>query len=77
MEILDSVTEIGDLAFYDCDSLGSVEIPNSVIFISDGVFEDCANVTLTVEHDSYADQWAKDNGVICIYPDSSSRLHEE
>ena len=40
-----SVTSIGDYAFYNCDSLTSVSIPNSVTSIGDGAFYDCSSLT--------------------------------
>ena len=43
--IPDSVTSIGDRAFYNCDCLGSVTIPNSVTSIGDRAFSDCSNLT--------------------------------
>ena len=39
------VTEIGDHAFYYCDSLTSVTIPNSVTEIEDCAFEGCRGLT--------------------------------
>ena len=33
------------------------------------------NLTFTVPHDSYAEQWAKDEGVAYIYPDTHDRLN--
>ncbi len=41
----DSVTKIGDCAFYGCSSLTSVNIPNSVTSIGDKVFYDCSGLT--------------------------------
>ena len=39
--IPNSVTSIGDFAFYKCTELVSIVIPNSVISIKDGVFYNC------------------------------------
>ena len=43
--IPNSVTSIGDFAFFGCDSLESVAIPNSVTSIGDFAFEDCSSLT--------------------------------
>ena len=43
--IPDSVTTIGDDAFYGCDNLTSVTIPNSVKTIGDRAFWGCDNLT--------------------------------
>ena len=40
-----SVTSIGDLAFFVCTSLTSIEIPNSVTSIGSGAFEYCKGLT--------------------------------
>ena len=45
LTIPNSVTTIGDYAFYDCSSLTSVTIPNSVTTIGDRAFEDCSSLT--------------------------------
>ena len=39
------VTSIGGTAFYDCDSLTSVSIPDSVTSIGDFAFSDCSGLT--------------------------------
>ena len=39
-----SVTSIGEDAFYDCDGLTSIEIPNSVTSIGSSAFEDCSGL---------------------------------
>lgn len=41
IEIGDSVTEIGERAFQDCDKIKSVEIPESVVEIKSGAFYFC------------------------------------
>ena len=46
------VTIIGDRAFYDCDSLTSVVIPDSVTIIGDSAFRDCDSLTSVVIPDS-------------------------
>ena len=50
--IPDSVTEIGDDAFYNCDALTSVTIPNSVTEIGDDAFENCGSLTSVTIPDS-------------------------
>ena len=40
-----SVTSIGSYAFYECNGLTSVEIPNSVTSIGDWAFESCSGLT--------------------------------
>ena len=40
--IPESVTSIGDFAFYGCDALQSITIPNSVTSIGEYAFENCA-----------------------------------
>ena len=51
-EIPNSVTSIGDYAFYDCSSLTSVVIPDSVTSIGDYAFAFCYSLTSVVIPDS-------------------------
>lgn len=44
-KMLDGVTRIGDCAFYNCTSLTSVTIPNSVISFGDCAFYNCTSLT--------------------------------
>ena len=50
--IPDSVTSIGDYAFYYCSSLTSVTIPNSVTSIGNDTFYNCSNLTSVTIGDS-------------------------
>ena len=43
--IPNSVTEIGDFAFYACHGLTSIDIPNSVTKIGEGAFDSCTGLT--------------------------------
>ena len=45
IEFEDSVTSIGNYAFYKCSSLNIVTIPNSVTSIGDNVFDGCSSLT--------------------------------
>ncbi len=52
VNIGNSVTTIGESAFYDCDSLTSVTIGNSVTTIGECAFEDCTSLTSVTIPDS-------------------------
>ena len=45
IQIPNSVTSIGDCAFYNCNSLTSITIPDSVTSIRDCAFTYCNNLT--------------------------------
>jgi hypothetical protein len=61
--IPDSVTSIGDRAFRECASLTGITIPDSVTSIGEGAFGECDNLTLHVPPGSYAEHYAKENGI--------------
>ena len=61
--IPNSVTSIGEYAFYDCTSLTSVTIPDSVTFIANEAFADCKSLTSVMIP----------NGVTSIHDDAFSR----
>ena len=63
LDIPDTVTSIGDRAFYGCRSLHDVYIPASVTFIGEDAFSGCADdISFRVKAGSYALTWARDNG---------------
>lgn len=61
--IKDGVKSIGREAFNYCTSLEKVEIPTSVSEIGSQVFNCCEKVTVYAPTSSYAETYAKDNGV--------------
>ena len=62
--IPDGVTSIGDYAFFSCGSLREAWIPQSVTSLGSNVFLYCSDeLTLMVEPDSIALQYAVDNGI--------------
>ena len=75
IELPDSVTSIGKYAFYDCSALTSIELPDGVTSIGDEAFGGCSNLTITVQRDSYAAQYAKDNNLKYTYPDANDWLN--
>ncbi len=58
--IPDSVTSIGDSAFYCCSSLTYIDIPDSVTSIGDSAFDVCYNLT-DVYYTGSEEDWAKIN----------------
>lgn len=58
-----SVTTMENSVFFGCGSLKSVLIPDSVIDMEWGIFQVCKNVTVSVFPNSYALNYAKENGV--------------
>ena len=60
MKIGESVTTIGDHAFYGCIGLTSLTIPDSVTTIGEGAFYGCTQVIEIENGVSYVDKWAID-----------------
>ena len=62
-KIPDSVTKIGDYAFYGCKNLISIAIPKSVTKIENSAFWGCVNLkTIRGYAGSYAESYAKEYG---------------
>lgn len=66
----DSLTSIDKLAFAECQSLTYLEIPKSVTSIAASSFHNDQNLTLGVYYDSYAFQFAKENGIPYVLIDN-------
>lgn len=62
-----NVTSIGRWAFSDCTSLESIGDLRSVTEIGDYAFSNCSSLILRVRHNSYAEQYAKDNYIKYTY----------
>ena len=76
LERSDAYAAIGYLAFSFCDELTTITLPRSVTSIGEGTFFGCSNLTLTVDHDSYALQYARENDVPYTYPDANDWLND-
>ena len=61
--LADGVSSIERLAFAKCDLLEFVRIPESVTSINEYAFKDCPNAVIKCYRDSYAQQFAIDNGI--------------
>jgi len=73
VEIPNSVTSIGDVAFYFCRGLTSVTIPDDITTIGNYAFECVASGFKTrCYNGSYADQYANENNVEVEYDGSST-----
>ncbi|MBQ9373034.1 MAG: leucine-rich repeat domain-containing protein [Thermoguttaceae bacterium] len=60
--IPEGVTSLNSYLFANCSSLTHATIPKSVSEIADCVFDGCP-VTLRVYQNSYAEAWARENGI--------------
>ena len=74
--ISDGLIEIDAEAFIGCECLTSITIPDSVTQIGDYAFDENTGITLIVGHDSYAAQYAEENGLNYMYPDSMDWLND-
>ena len=67
MTIPESVTEIRSGTFSFCTGLASIKIPESVTEINNLAFINSDNLKLIVERDSYAAQFAEENGILYAF----------
>ena len=63
VKIPDGVTQIGACAFLNCAELKTAIVPASVVTIGDSAFDDCDNLTIYGVKGSYAETYAKENGI--------------
>ena len=61
--IPDSVTSMGKWVFLGCTSLEKILIPESVTNIDEKAFLNCNRVTIYGYSDSYAENYAYENGI--------------
>ncbi len=76
INIPDSLTSIGTKAFSGCNSLAKINIPERVTYIGDEAFFGCDKLMITVNRNSYAAQYCKDNSLNYQYPDSLDWLND-
>ncbi|MBR5619800.1 MAG: leucine-rich repeat protein, partial [Clostridia bacterium] len=68
-----SVTSIGDYAFYGCMGLKNVIVPSSVTSIGSSSFKNCGSLTLSCENDSYTRRYCVENEI--VYGSNIDRTH--
>ncbi len=57
------ITKIEDGAFCNCNALKTIVIPGSILEISSDAFYNCYNVTINGITGTYAEEFAKENGI--------------
>ena len=63
VDLPENVETIGDYAFANINSLGSIRIPNSTTYIGKNTFKSSAHVTIIGAPKSYARTWAHENDI--------------
>ncbi len=72
----ENIEEIGSHAFDSCFALQSIYIPASVKKMGYGVFYGCKSITVSVERESYAQQYCELNYIDYTYPDANEWLNK-
>ena len=72
VHLADGLQTIESFAFADCDTLSYVWMPDTVTSISDTAFADCPELVIYCYTDSYAHQYAVDNGIDYVLIDAPS-----
>ena len=75
--IPDSVESIGEQAFANCSSLNEITLPASVTSIGDDVFFFSTPLTVTVFHDSYAEQYCEEHYYKYVYHESENSQNDQ
>ena len=70
LELPATCESIGNMAFYNCSSLSKLTIPTSVTEIADAAFLNCDNLVIYCYTDSYAHQYAEENGIDYVLIDA-------
>ena len=70
VDMKDGVEAIYDYTFAECASLQRVNVPQSVTYIDDRAFADSGNITLGVNYESYAHQYAVEKNIPYILLDA-------
>lgn len=63
------VQEISERAFVGCNGLHELFIPDSINRIDQDAFVDCPNLHILCHRNSYAETFARDNGLVCSCED--------
>lgn len=74
LDLPEGLRRLGIMAFYNCHNIKTAVMPASIEAIGGSAFPERSSCTFTVERDSYAAQWCKDNKYNHIYPDANDWL---